>query len=280
MPNEEQIAHWAGTGGEHWADQYERYDRMLAPFAARILDALKPAPGERILDVGCGNGALSLTIAPRLLPDGEAFGVDIATPMLERARQRAKDAEIGNANLVQADAEVATFEPASFDAWVSRFGIMFFDHPDIAFANIASALRPGGRVVFTCWRDLLVNEWLMVPAGAALQHIPMPDLGEAGGPGPFSLADADRINTLLSGAGLVDATITTVDEPTWMGDDGPDTLAFLRQTEMAATLFDGVDEDAAGRAWAAVAETMEGHAGPDGVVLNGSAWLVTARRAG
>ena len=280
MANEDQIAHWSGTGGEHWADQYERYDRMLAPFAGRILDALKPAPGERVIDVGCGNGALSLAVAPRLMPGGETVGVDIATPMLERARQRALDAGIGNASFVQADAQVATLEAASFDAWISRFGIMFFDHPEVAFTNLTSALRPGGRVAFTCWRDLLVNEWLMVPAEAALQHIPMPDLGEAGRPGPFSLADPGRIQALLSGAGLMDVSVTEVDEPTWMGADGPDTLSFLRQTEMAAALFEGVSDDDATRAWAAVADTMEGHAGPEGVVLNGSAWLVSARRPG
>lgn len=272
--------HWDGPGGEHWAAEQERYDRMLAPFGERIVQALAPRPGDRILDVGCGSGDLTLLVAERLAPGGKAVGVDLSGPMLERARRRSEVAGVDGVRFERADAQVHPFRPGSFDGVVSRFGVMFFDDPAAAFANLTAALRPGGGTAFTCWRELLANEWLMVPAAAALEHVPMPDLGGSAGPGPFSLADPGEVRALLTEAGLVQVELAEVDEPTWMGADGDDTLAFLQRTEMSQILMADVDDEQAARAWAAVARALDERAGPDGVRLQGSAWLVTARRPG
>jgi SAM-dependent methyltransferase len=183
MPNMEQMDYWNGVGGEHWVAEQARYDEINAEFGAQVVAALAPQPGDRVLDVGCGNGALSLAIAPQVAPSGFALGLDISGPMLEAARQRAHAARLSNAIFEHGDAQTYQLEAAAFDAMVSRFGVMFFDDPDAAFANLARSLRRGGRIVFTCWQDLLANDWLMVPAGAAMAHVPMPDLGEAGQPG-------------------------------------------------------------------------------------------------
>jgi hypothetical protein len=90
---------------------------------------------------------------------------------------------------------------------VSRFGVMFFDDPHAAFANLARAVRSGGRLAFACWQELLANEWLMVPAGAALAHVPMRDLGEPGEPGPFSLSDPNSVRSILEGTGLAEVGV-------------------------------------------------------------------------
>jgi SAM-dependent methyltransferase len=281
VDNEEQAAHWDGLGGEHWAAEQERYDRMLGPFGERIIEALAPQPGERVLDVGCGNGDLTLRVAERLAPGGKAVGVDLSGPMLERARRRAEAAGLdGVVHFEHADAQLHRFDPGSFDGVVSRFGVMFFDDPAAAFANLAAALRPGGRVALMCWRELLANEWLMVPAAAALEHVPMPDLGGSSGPGPFSLAEPEGVRVLLTQTGLDEIQLAEIDELTWMGESGDDTLAFLQRTEMAQILMADVEEERAARAWAAVARALDERAGPDGVRLQGSAWLVTAHRPG
>jgi SAM-dependent methyltransferase len=201
--------------------------------------------------------------------------------MLERARRRAEAAGLdGVVHFEHADAQLHRFDPGSFDGVVSRFGVMFFDDPAAAFANLTAALRPGGRVALMCWRELLANEWLMVPAAAALEHVPMPDLGGSGAPGPFSLAEPEGVRVLLAGAGLDQVQLAEIDELTWMGESGDDTLAFLQRTEMAQILMADVEEERAARAWAAVARALDERAGPDGVRLQGSAWLVTARRPG
>lgn len=279
MANEAQIEGWDGPGGQHWAAEAERYDRMSRGFLERILAALAPEPGERILDVGCGNGALALAIAPMVAPEGSVTGFDISSPMLATARRRAERAEIANVSFEQGDAQVDHVPGAPFDAFVSRFGVMFFDDPQAAFANLARALRPGGRVVFACWRDLLLNDWIMVPAAAALEHVPMPDLGEAGGPGPFSLADREHLRALLEGAGLVDIRLDDIVVPVTMGSDVDDALSFMEQGEMAHILFEDAALDAVASAWQAIRATLAARATGDGVMLAGAAWLVTARRS-
>ena len=182
MPNVEQVAYWDGSGGEHWVAQQERYDQINAGFGDRVVEVLSPCPGERVLDVGCGNGALSLAIGPLVAREGPVTGLEISGPMLARATVRVRAAGLENVRFERGDAQELVLLDAGFDAMVSRFGVMFFDDPQVAFANLARSLLSGGRVVFACWQDLVVNEWLMVPASAALAYVPMPDLGEPGGP--------------------------------------------------------------------------------------------------
>src|SRR5438105_1527352 len=148
--NQEQAEHWnSGDEVGHWIAQQDAYDRMLAPFAEMIIDAAAIRPGERVLDIGCGCGATTLAVA-RSVGTGESVGIDLSGPMLERARADATAAGQTNARFVQADAQVYEFGGESFDAVISRFGIMFFADPIRAFANIRGATRDGGRLAFVC----------------------------------------------------------------------------------------------------------------------------------
>jgi SAM-dependent methyltransferase len=278
MPNVEQVEYWDGSGGEHWVAQQARYDQINSGFGDRIAEVLAPRSGERVLDVGCGNGALSLTIGALVAPDGSVLGLDISGPMLAMAASRSRAAGLENVRFERGDAQVHRLPDAEFDAVVSRFGVMFFDDPHVAFANLTRALGPGGRVVFACWQELVANEWLIVPVGAALAHVPMPDLGEPGGPGPFSLSDPDRIHSLLVGVGLADVNVDDFRCPMRMGATVEDTVAFMQGTDMAATLMADVSKDAADAAWGAVRAALAPYSEGDGVVLGGAAWIVTATK--
>ena len=198
--NADQIAYWNGPGGQRWADRQEAQDILLAPVADILIGRAQAKAGARIVDVGCGSGAVSIALAPKVGPSGHVLGVDISGPMLARARQVAPAGL--PVDFVQADATVYPFDPVSFDLLVSRFGVMFFAEPARSFANLRRALKPSGRLAFVCWREPRENPFFMVPLQAVYKHAPrMPQLGPED-PGPFSFASEARVQRILSQAGF------------------------------------------------------------------------------
>ena len=147
-----------------WAEVREPLELQLAPLGRRALAALAPHPGESVLDIGCGGGETALDLARAVAPDGTVVGVDLSAAVLAFARRAAKGCE--RVRFVQADAQVFPFEPASFDAAFSRFGVMFFADPTAAFINIRRSLRPNGRLAFVCWRALEDNPLDILPLRA------------------------------------------------------------------------------------------------------------------
>src|SRR5262245_33143794 len=153
-----------------WAEVRELLEVQLAPLGRRGLAALAPHPGESILDVGCGGGETALDLVRAVAPDGTVVGIDLSAAVLAFAHRAAEGCE--RVRFIHADAAVFPFEPASFDAAYSRFGVMFFADPTAAFANIRRSLRPNGRLAFVCWRALQENELDFLPLSAASAHLP------------------------------------------------------------------------------------------------------------
>jgi SAM-dependent methyltransferase len=277
--NAEQVEYWNAEEAVHWVVEQDRYDGMLAPFGARLLDAAALQPGDRVLDVGCGTGQTTCG-AGRRVPDGTALGIDISRSMVEAARRRAASEGLAHVTFEVADAQTHAFTPESVDVALSRFGVMFFDDPVAAFANMRHALRDGGRFVFVCWQDLLANEWMAVPGMAAAQHVPLPDIGAPGAPGPFAFGDAAYVGDILQRAGYRDVSLQPVHEPILLGGGGSldDAAEFLRGTGMARRLFADAPPDAVDRAVDAVTAALAAYVTPDGVRLGSAVWLVTATR--
>lgn len=273
--NQAQIEHWNGPEGQRWVELQDRYDRQLEPFADVLLDAAALGKRDQVLDLGCGCGDTTRRSARQ---SARAVGVDISGPMLERARATAVAEGITNIEFLQADVETYSFD-ASFDVALSRFGVMFFDDPRAAFANVASALRPGGSLTFVCWQELARNDWLLLPGLAAAQYLPLPQQG--GGPGPFSLADRDELNTLLQSTGFTEIDIASYEVSMLLGGGGTidETLSFLLHSSMARAMFDGASPADAKLATAAARKVLEEHHEEGGVRLGAASWVVRGRRA-
>ena len=149
--NADQAAYWNGPGGQHWTDRQEIQDAILAPVSEALIARAGIAPGERIIDIGCGCGAT--TLGARLAQigaSGHALGLDISARMLARAQERTPPG--APVRWIAADATIYPFERGGADLLFSRFGVMFFADPVLAFANMRTALRSGGRLAFgVCW---------------------------------------------------------------------------------------------------------------------------------
>jgi SAM-dependent methyltransferase len=276
-PNAEQREYWNGADSREWVDAAERYDEMLAPFVAPLLDAAAPARGERALDVGCGNGFTTLAVA-ELVGNGEVVGVDLSSAMLENARRRAASRAITNARFLEADAQADAL-PGPFDLLLSRFGIMFFDDPISACANLGRSLADDGRVAFVCWCSLPENEWVRVQANAASAHVAAAAI-DADGPGPFRYGDPTPFVRALEHAGLRRVQVERFDTTILLGGRGDlDTaMAFLAGSGMTRRLLGDAAPEAQGRAVEAVREALAAFETPDGVRLGAAAWIVTASR--
>lgn len=199
--NAAQRDYWSSAVGRSWASAREAMDALLAPVDAALLDAARPAPGERALDVGCGAGATTLALARAVGPEGEAVGLDLSPPLLEAAEARRAEAGL-RARFRLADAQDAALEAEAFDLVVSRFGVMFFADPAAAFANLGRALRRGARAAFAVWAPVEDNPWFVLPRRAAEARLGPAEPAPPGAPGPFAFADPSRALAALAEAGF------------------------------------------------------------------------------
>ena len=276
IANVEGAAAWDGDEGAAWARDWDRYDRALLRYHERLLDGAAITDGERVLDIGCGNGKTTRDAA-RATPGGQALGVDLSSLMIERARSLAETEGLANAQFEQADAQVHPFAAAAHDLALSRFGAMFFADPHAAFTNIGRSLCPGGRLALVSWQGLEENEWLQAirEALAAGRELPSPP---PDAPGPFGLADPDRVVSLLTAAGFEDIEVTALREPYWAGADASDAFTFVSDTGPVRGLLEGLGPDDQARALDRLRAALTAHDTGDGVYFGSAAWLVTARR--
>jgi SAM-dependent methyltransferase len=274
--NETMAALWNGDDGRDWTEHEERYNASAAAYDEALFEAAAVGEGDAVLDVGCGTGATTRQAARRATA-GSALGVDISAPMIERARRRAAEQGLPHARFEHADAQVHDFEPQAFDVLISRFGASFFGGLAEAWANLATAVRPGGRVAVVSWQALAENEWMLSlrAALAAGRDLPVPP---AGAPGPFGLADPDATRRLLGDAGFDDIELHDVRRRLRMGDDVDDAFAYVRTLGMVRGLSQDLDEATVADGLARIREMLTHHATDKGVLVPSAAYLVTATR--
>jgi SAM-dependent methyltransferase len=270
--NAEQRAAWNGDEGTYWAEHAERFDRAIAGHDGPFQAAAAFRPADRVLDVGCGTGQ-NTRDAARATRSGSALGVDLSAPMLDYARRAAEAEGLTNVSFLEADAQIHPFEATSFDVAICRTSAMFVADPVAALANVARALRPGGRLVLLTWQPLAGNEWLERIATALAAgrepRIPPP------GVGPFALSEPDRIRAVLDAAGFGEVTLVGNEAPMWFGADAADAYQFI--LGLMGWMLDGLDDDRRAVALDALRAVTADRQTADGVSFASAAWITTAR---
>jgi SAM-dependent methyltransferase len=254
--NEAQAERWNGDSGRRWVLERERHASVREPLMPHLWAAVAIAPGERVLDVGCGCGDSSVHAASL---GAVVTGIDFSAPMLAAAIR------LSNVEYILADAQSYPLPEEGFDVVISSFGVMFFEDPAAAFANFHRCLRPGGRLAFLCWQAQSRNDLFAIPLRAL--GLPVDDPAH-----PFS--DPAWLTDLLAGAGFADVRVSPVEEVVRLGSDVADVLAYQASSPVVRD-FEGPVEAALEQMAAAYRARQR----PDGVWVASAAWLVTAHRA-
>jgi SAM-dependent methyltransferase len=250
------------------------YDAELSRYNIRLRAAAGVRTADRVLDIGCGTGQTTREAA-RSATSGNAFGVDLSRPMVDRARQLSEGEGIRNIDFELADAQVHPFTPGDFTLGLSRFGTMFFTDPVAAFTNIGRALRPGARLVQLVWQAYDRQEW----SNAIRQALAGGRVAAAGpGHGAFSLADPTVAAGVLTAAGFTAVEITDVREPIYYGPDAAGARDALFDLRMVQDLVADLDAAATARALDRLLAMLDAHDTGEGVWFDSGAWLITARR--
>lgn len=275
---------WAGSLGENWLANLDLFEGMIAPIGEAVIAAASPKRGEAVLDVGCGGGATTITLAKAVAPEGSATGLDISPALAGAALNRAAKAGIRNFSIITADATTARLQAASYDLIFSRFGVMFFNDPVAAFASLRRALKPTGRLQFACWAPPFENEWMLVVIGVLAQHLDLP-ASSPRAPGPFAFAEPDYVKEILSAAGFHNINHKNWKGVQYLAGRGSTPHKAAHFVINALSVGDIVRKQPPEKQAVIthdVEEAFKSFATPDGVAMKASAWIVSAtpRREG
>lgn len=268
---------WVGRVGGTWADEWRRTDRSFGALTSRLIEAARGDGFAQALDIGCGAGEVSLALAQGH-PSARVIGVDVSEALLSVARQRGDQLQ----NLRFEHGDAARWNAGAGerpDLFVSRHGVMFFDDPVAAFAQLAAQAGPGARLAFSCFRERRDNAWVaelaaVLPSGDAPPADP-------NAPGPFAFGRRQRVEAVLVEAGWRNVAFQAVDYAMIAGrGDGAaatdDALSYFLRIGPTARALAALDGAARDGALEDLRGMLERHRTGVRVELPAAAWIVTA----
>jgi len=267
---------WNEAGGRMWIDNIEQTHALLQPLGDALLVRAAPKTSEAVLDVGCGGGLNSIEIARLVGESGSVCGVDVSELILNYARSQ--PGLPGNLEFACVDAAKENFGGERFDLLFSRFGVMFFEDPKAAFANLRKSLRPGGRLTFQCWQAPQKNPWLSCPMQAAFEVLPAPAAAsDPRAPGPFAFAEDNWIREILTDAGFTNVEIENLEIDMPMGTL-EEAVAYSMRFGPAVEALNEASADERQLVERGIRAAYEPFAGDEGVIGPTATWIVTADR--
>ncbi|HEX9678561.1 class I SAM-dependent methyltransferase [Nitrososphaera sp.] len=193
-----------------WETWWQTIERGAQKVSDKLVELAEIKPGDRVLDIATGIGEPAVTAAKRVKPGGKVVATDISPQMIAIAKSRAKS--LGLDNVMEfgiTDAEKLDFPKSSFNAVLSRWGLMFLPNLPVALTTIRQLLVPGGRFAAAVWSAPTKVPMLDLAFSTVRKEInaPTPPVGT---PGPFALADSEALKRSFSQAGFSDIRVQTI----------------------------------------------------------------------
>ena len=265
---------WNGPSGHAWVDAQDALDQMLKPFETLLVDAAAARSPRRVLDVGCGTGGTTVAVARRLGTNGHSVGIDISDPMIAAAKARA-ERERTPADFICADAQTYAFEPDSFDLIMSRFGVMFFEDPVRAFANLRHAATSDASLRFVAWRSPAENPFMAAAERAAAPLLPNLPARQPDAPGQFAFADGERVRRILEQSGWSAIEIRPIDVACTLPENA--LTPYLTRFGPVGRILDEADERTRVKVVQTVRTAFDSHVHGAEVHFTAASWMVRAR---
>jgi enediyne biosynthesis protein CalE5 len=265
----------AATGWRKWS---ELIDGAAGGISERMVELAGVEPGSRILDVAAGYGEPSLSAAKKAGADGSVVATDISAEMLAFGRERATAAGLENIEFIESDAMTLEFPEDSFDAALSRWGIIFEPDGEGAAARVRGFLKPGSRMAISSWGPPERVPFLAIPMKTAMQRLDVPP-PPPGTPGPLSRPTPEALSALLEGGGFSDVQVEE-DEVSFEWESPEDFTTFIKEIAPPITaMIDPHPEDVQNETWAAITEAIGETADDSGKVSLTNLVLMAAGRA-
>lgn len=236
---EQQRKQWSGSAA-NWDNQHENRERETAAVTDWLLREARITAGMRVLDLACGSGHPSLTIAGIVGGSGSVVATDLVPEMVAVTARRASEAGLSNLETRVTDAEAIDFRASSFDAVTCRFGMMFCARPAVAISEVHKVLKPGGRFALSVWSEPQYSPAQTV-GGEALRRCGRPQPAvDFDVPGIYQLAPEGKLRRLLLGAGFREVRV----EPITLISEYASIDAFLGPQAMRTGAFRAVFDEA------------------------------------
>jgi SAM-dependent methyltransferase len=265
----------AATGWEKWS---ELIDRSAGAISERLVELAGVEPGSRVLDVAAGYGEPSLTAARVAGPEGSVVATDISAGMLAYGRQRAVAAGLENIEFVESDAAGLDYPEDSFDAALSRWGIIFEPDGEAAAGRVRGFLKPGARMAISSWGPPERVPFLAIPMRTAMQRLDVPPPPPET-PGPLSRPTPETLGGLLEAAGFSDVEVEEA-EVIMEWESAEEFTTFVKEiAPPISALIDPQPQDVQDETWSAITEAIREIAEDDGSIKPRNLALLAAGRA-
>jgi enediyne biosynthesis protein CalE5 len=265
----------AATGWRKWS---QLIDPATSGISERLVELAGVEPGGRVLDVAAGYGEPSLTAARKAGADGSVVATDISAEMLSFGRERAAAAGLENIEFTESDAASLIYPEGTFDAALSRWGIIFEPDAEAAATRIRSFVKPGGRMAISSWGSPDRVPMLAIPMRTAMERLQVPP-PPPGAPGPLSRPTPEALGGLLEAAGFSDVEVEEAEVALeWQSPE--EFTTFIKEIAPPITaMIAPHPQEVQDETWAAISEAVRGVAGDGGAVRLSNLALLAAGRA-